>query len=114
MQVKYAEGESTARMYHTHSIFIHFTSLIKISANKLFVGMLTKSTTEQDLSNIFVPFGEVEEVAILRGPNNVGKGLVIAVFFLSPPLLLYSLFLFISFYFFFLFVCFLFEGTKVL
>lgn len=36
--------------------------------------MLTKATTEQDLENIFVPFGEIEEVAILRGPNNVGKG----------------------------------------
>jgi len=55
MQVKYAEGEQA-------------------QPHKLFVGMLTKSTTEQDLQNIFLPFGEIEEVAILRGVGNVGKG----------------------------------------
>jgi hypothetical protein len=52
-----------------------FMLMHNIAAHKLFVGMLTKTTSEQDLQNIFLPFGEVEEVAILRGPNNVGKGM---------------------------------------
>lgn len=42
--------------------------------NKLFVGMLPKTFSEQELQQMFQPFGDLKEVHIIRGPEGSPKG----------------------------------------
>eukprot|EP00250_Pteridium_aquilinum_P014629 c22104_g1_i1 orf=389-1705(+) len=55
LQVKYAEGE-LERLEH-----------------KLFVGMLPKNATEADLTAVFLPFGVIKELTVIKG-SQASKG----------------------------------------
>lgn len=46
----------------------------KTEDRKLFVGMLNKQMSEDDVRRIFEPYGTIEECTILRGPNGESKG----------------------------------------
>jgi RNA recognition motif-containing protein len=41
---------------------------------KLFVGMLPKASTEEYLKQLFTPYGEVEDIYIMKHPDGQGKG----------------------------------------
>lgn len=43
-------------------------------ANKLFVGMIPRTATEQDLREIFLPFGEIHAVYMIRSNDGARKG----------------------------------------
>lgn len=45
-----------------------------IEDRKLFVGMLNKQMSEDDVRRIFEPYGQIEECTILRGTNGESKG----------------------------------------
>lgn len=60
IQVKYAEGEAEA--------------FIGENEPKLFVGMISKDATEESLKALFLPFGELEYVTILKDGKGSSRG----------------------------------------
>ena len=45
----------------------------KPEERRLFVGQLSKSTTDEDLHIMFTPYGTVEDVSIIRDENGTSK-----------------------------------------
>lgn len=50
------------------------TSGPTVEDRKLFVGMLNKNQTEDDVRKLFASFGYIEECTILKGPDGHSKG----------------------------------------
>jgi CUG-BP- and ETR3-like factor len=48
-----------------------------VEERKLFVGMLSKKCSENDVRMMFSPFGTIEECTILREQNGQSRGQVV-------------------------------------
>ena len=81
---------------------------------KLYVGMLSRETTEEELRKMFEPYGEVVEVFVLKDKinNQLSRGLVSVVSFFFFLFLFSSSFSFSFFFFFFLLSSSIGEGKR--
>eukprot|EP00026_Physarum_polycephalum_P002042 Phypoly_transcript_02046.p1 GENE.Phypoly_transcript_02046~~Phypoly_transcript_02046.p1 ORF type:complete len:451 (+),score=61.22 Phypoly_transcript_02046:107-1354(+) len=52
----------------------HGSGSYRNSENKLFVGMIPKALTTEELMPVFTPFGEIEELSILKDDHGRSKG----------------------------------------
>ncbi|XP_010855794.1 PREDICTED: CUGBP Elav-like family member 3 isoform X6 [Bison bison bison] len=68
IQVKPADSESRGGRFCT------FGKVGMSQDRKLFVGMLGKQQTDEDVRKMFEPFGTIDECTVLRGPDGTSKG----------------------------------------
>jgi hypothetical protein len=60
-----------------HQMYLYFNVscfFSLFSERKLFVGMLSKKCTENDVRLMFGPYGTIEECTVLRDTNGQSKG----------------------------------------
>ncbi|XP_045402924.1 CUGBP Elav-like family member 3 isoform X24 [Lemur catta] len=71
IQVKPADSESRGgRFCPEHALLL----CLPPEDRKLFVGMLGKQQTDEDVRKMFEPFGTIDECTVLRGPDGTSKG----------------------------------------
>lgn len=64
----------------THSFYILpliqflLVFLLLTEDRKLFVGMLNKAQTEEEVRAMFTHFGKIDECTILKDPNGISRG----------------------------------------
>jgi len=73
IQVKYAQGQSERPMAPPPE-GLGMAALEGMTEYKLFVGMLPRSATEEDLRMVFQPYGKLIEIVVLREPDGTSKG----------------------------------------
>ncbi|XP_029086147.1 CUGBP Elav-like family member 3 isoform X14 [Monodon monoceros] len=75
IQVKPADSESRGGRFCTLGLN-PFPSIRRPRTwnRKLFVGMLGKQQTDEDVRKMFEPFGTIDECTVLRGPDGTSKG----------------------------------------
>lgn len=54
-------------------LFTHHLSAFEVPENKLFVGMLSKKAGENEVRELFQPFGEIREIYMIRNPDGSSK-----------------------------------------
>lgn len=61
-------------IFHLVLTFRVHLMVIVVEERKLFVGMLSKKCSENDVRMMFSPFGTIEECTILREQNGQSRG----------------------------------------
>ena len=55
-------------------LHVSFAGFFRVAERKLFVGMVSKKLNEEDIKQMFVPYGSIEECSILRDEAGVSRG----------------------------------------
>jgi len=67
-------GRGGWRLTHIRAVALSGAGGGAPAETKLFVGMLPRNVWEDELRRLFEPFGALDEVSVLRGPDGVSKG----------------------------------------
>lgn len=74
VQIKYAGSDQAQPGLLCNFLYVYYLTQLSSGDIKLFVGMIPKTATVEELLPIFGPFGEIEELSILKGPEGQSKG----------------------------------------
>lgn len=59
---------------HYYLFFMLSNLLLNLVEHKLFIGMLPKTVTDEELSALFSKYGNIKDLQILRGSQQTSKG----------------------------------------